>query len=92
MKISQPSSARQPGDTRTSTAFRVLVAVATCFVVVLGFKTQSNPISGPLAWCAVLLVSGCVFVLADWLLALLVVGIPPGLFVLALVGLMTHGS
>jgi hypothetical protein len=39
-----------------------------------------------------LLVSGCVFVLADWLLALLVVGIPPGLFVLALVGLMTHGS
>jgi hypothetical protein len=73
-------------------AFRVLAAVATCFLVVLGFKMQSNPIGGPLAWYAVLLVSGCVFVLADWLLALLVVGIPPGLFILALVGLMTHGG
>jgi hypothetical protein len=37
-----------------------------------------------------LLAGGCAFVLADHLLAFLVVALPPGLFVLALVGLMTH--
>jgi hypothetical protein len=90
MKISQLSSARQPDDTRTSTAFRVLVAVATCFLVVLGLATQDNPVSGPLAWGAALLAGGCVFILADGLLAFLVIGIPPGLFVLALAGLLAH--
>lgn len=72
-------------------AFRVLMAVATCLLALLGAATMQNaPVSGPLAWGEVLLAGGCVFVLADYLLALLVVAIPPGLFVLALVGLIIH--
>jgi hypothetical protein len=91
MKISQPSSARQRDDTRASMAFRVMVSIATCLLVVLGSTTMQNaPVCGPLAWGAVLLAGGCAFVLADHLLAFLVVALPPGLFVLALVGLMTH--
>jgi hypothetical protein len=91
MKISQPPSARQTDDTRTSMAFRVLIAVATCLPIVVGFTSaQNRDAANPLLWSAALLVGGCVFVLADILLAFLVVCIPPGLFVLALVALLMH--
>jgi hypothetical protein len=91
MKISQAPSTRQPDDTRTSMPFRVLAAVATCLLVVLGFASmQSGAATSVLTWGVALLASGCVFVLADILLAFLVVGIPPGLFILWLTGLLTR--
>jgi hypothetical protein len=71
--------------------FRVLLVVATCLLVALGSTSMQNDlVSGPFAWSAALLAGACVFVLADYLLALLVVAIPPGLFVLALIGPMPH--
>jgi hypothetical protein len=91
MNISPLSLAALPDDTRTSIAFRVLIAIATCLLVVVGFGSMQNGAAAhPLSWGAGLLVGGCVFVLADILLALLVVAIPPGLFVLALVALLMH--
>jgi RsiW-degrading membrane proteinase PrsW (M82 family) len=91
MNTSPLSSARQPDDTRASMAFRVLVAVVTCLLVVLGLiSIQNGAAAEPLAWAAGLLVGGCVFVLADILLAFLVVAIPPGLFVLSLAGLLAR--
>jgi hypothetical protein len=91
MKTSPLSPAALPDDTRTSIAFRVLTAVATCPLVVLGFASvQSGAAANPLIWGAALLASGCVFALTDILLAFLVVGIPPGLFVLALLALLMH--
>jgi hypothetical protein len=91
MKISPLSPAAPPDDTRTSIAFRVLIAVATCLLVVLGFASmQKGAAAHPLTLGAALLASGCVFVLADVLLACLIVAIPPGLFVLAFVALLKH--
>jgi hypothetical protein len=91
MKISPLSPASLPDDTRTSIAFRVLIAFATCLLVVLGFASMQNGAAAdPLTWGAALLASGCVFVLADIVLSCLIVAIPPGLFVLALVALLMH--
>jgi hypothetical protein len=91
MNISQPPPARHPDHARTSLAFRVLVTVVTCPLVVLGLASlQDGSATNPLTWAAALLAGGCVFVLADVLLAFLVVGIPPGLFVLSLIGLLMH--
>jgi hypothetical protein len=91
MKISQPPSVQQPDETRTSIIFRVVVAVASCLFVLLGpAPIQSAATAHPLAWAAGLLAGACVFVLADLLLAILVVAIPPGLFILSLAALLAH--
>jgi hypothetical protein len=91
MKTSQAPTTRQPDDTRASIAFRVVAAVATCLLVVLGSASMhGGAAADSLTWFTGLLAGGCVFVLADILLAVLVVGIPPGLFVLALVGLLSR--
>lgn len=72
-------------------AFRVLAAAVTCLLVVLCFASMQNgATSSTMTWGAALLLGGCVFVLADILLAFLVVAVPPGLFVLALIGLLMH--
>jgi uncharacterized membrane protein YdjX (TVP38/TMEM64 family) len=91
MNISQATSTRQPDATRTSMSFRVLAAVATCLLVVVGLASmQPGAASSPLTWGAALLAGGVVFVLADVLLAFLVVAIPPGLFILSLAGLLAR--
>jgi hypothetical protein len=91
MKTPPLSSARQPDDTRTSMAFRLLAAAVTCLLVVLCFASmQHGAASSTMTWGAALLLGGCVFVLADMLLAFLVVAIPPGLFILSLVGLLAR--
>jgi hypothetical protein len=91
MKLSQPPLARQPDHTRTSLVFRVLVALAACVLVMLGFAwMQTGGADSSLTWGAALLAGGCVFVLADILLAFLVVAIPPGLFILWLAGLLAR--
>ncbi|MGJ7916160.1 hypothetical protein ACI48D_11855 [Massilia sp. LXY-6] len=91
MKISQLPPAQQPDYTRTRIAFRVLVAVATCLLVVLGsVSIQNGTAPSPLTSGGALLAGGCVFVLADILRAFLVVAIPPGLFILSLAGLLAN--
>jgi hypothetical protein len=90
MKISLSPSVQQPDEARTSIVFRVAVAVASCLFVALGSVSMGSIATVPLTWVAGLLAGACVFVLADLLLACLVVAIPPGLFMLSLAALLVR--
>lgn len=81
----------QPKPARTSLAFRLTCAVAVGLLV-LFVSLEANIQAGvgtgtTFAWTMTSLASAAVFVFADFLLPLLVVAIPPGLLVLAVIGL-----
>jgi hypothetical protein len=78
----------EPG---ASLAFRTVAAIATSLLVLLWTSTlEAAGFSATLPWAAAVLALGLVAAFADKLLAVLVVGIPPGLFVLWMAGLLTH--
>ena len=78
-----------PRATHTSFAFRLSAALATALLVLaaasalLGLDATGAP-----AWGLAMLSGAGLFFLSDLLLPVLVVAIPPGMFVLALVGLL----
>lgn len=79
---------RHPENVRTSLPFRLTTAVVTGLLALLGASALDSIEAGSMAaWGMALLAGGCVFVFSDLLLPLLVVAIPPGLFILTLVGL-----
>ena len=74
---------------RTSFAFRLSVAIAGAFLVLVATTTLLGlDITEAPAWGLALLSGAGLFFLSDLLLPVLVVAIPPGMFVLALVGLL----
>lgn len=80
--------AGQPGPTRTSLAFRLTWSVAIGLLILLCSAIQDGNGTGAAStWTMASLASACTFMFADFLLPMLVVAIPPGLLILAVIGL-----
>jgi hypothetical protein len=91
--IELPSAAARttqaPRSARTSFAFRLSASLATALLILAATTSLLDlDITEAPAWGLALLSGAGLFFLSDLLLPVLVVAIPPGMFVLALVGLL----
>jgi hypothetical protein len=88
IKSASVGTADQPGPTRTSLAFRLTCSLVIGLLVLLWAAIQDGRGTGTAStWAMASLASTGVLVFADFLLPLLVVAIPPGMLVLAIIGM-----